>query len=154
VTLVRRARRQALAVPLKAGRDGVDGVSPRPKGKPKAATRLDLVVYCDHDGYVTAAHVPCPLCKTPCSSRATICDVCEQPLDQAPDLAALEEERRELRSKIGLAVVASLALVAGSFLFFGGLGFFVLAPGAWLGTALVRYREVSKLLRANQPTSF
>ena len=36
--------------------------------------------------------VRCPLCATPCSDRAVVCDVCMQPLDgPPPDVEGLRD---------------------------------------------------------------
>ena len=104
--------------------------------------------------------VRCPLCATPCSDRAVVCDVCMQPLDgPPPDVEGLRDEGQVHRARALAGGLCTLALLVLVVLLFRGRGFvFLFFPGgAWL-RSWMRWREAAGRLKrieaAQRPTTF
>jgi hypothetical protein len=91
--------------------------------------------------------IECPLCRVPHRAGASRCDACGQPLDEPPDLGALDAERLNRKLQVVGAIATILLMLVLNYWVFGGGAYAVaLAPFGWLLWAWTRLHALNRNL--------
>jgi hypothetical protein len=89
--------------------------------------------------------IECPLCRVPHRGGASRCDACGQPLDEPPDVRALNAERLNRKLQLLGALASILLMLVLNFWVFGGEAYAVaLAPFGWLLWAWRRLHALNR----------